>query len=63
MVKNINNYYSNFRLNPIVSSLMIFINDCFDQIKENKSIPFEYFFDFLRFLNPIAPHISEEILS
>jgi leucyl-tRNA synthetase len=56
-VKKVSDYYQNFKLNLVVSSLMTFINECY---KAN-SIPIDYALTFCQLLNPLAPHISEEL--
>ncbi|MCE8163066.1 MAG: leucine--tRNA ligase [Candidatus Moeniiplasma glomeromycotorum] len=62
MVSKANFYYSEIKkLNLVVSTLMIFINHCYKA--QTKSIPNKYFCDFLKLLNPLAPHISEEMWS
>ena len=60
-VKKVDNYYQNIKLNLVVSSLMEFINKCYKV--EKKAIRTDYFLGFLKLLNPLAPHISEELWS
>ena len=43
----------------MVSSLMTFINECY----KAKSIPINYALTFCQLLNPLAPHLSEELWS
>ncbi|CAG8801071.1 16734_t:CDS:2, partial [Racocetra persica] len=57
MKAKVNNYYHKTKLNLVVSSLMTFINDCY----KAEVIPLTYGLSFLRLLNPLAPHITEEI--
>ena len=54
-------HYKNIKLNLVVSSLMTFINKCYKS--EAKFMPTDCFLDFLKILNPLAPHLSEEIWS
>ena len=62
MVIKANFYYSEIRkLNLAVSTLMIFINQCYKA--QGKFMRTEYFLGFLKLLNPLAPHISEEMWS
>ncbi|CAJ0748948.1 16721_t:CDS:10 [Entrophospora sp. SA101] len=56
-LKKVSDYYQNIKLNLVVSSLMTFINECY---KVN-SIPVDYALTFCQLLNPLAPHISEEL--
>ena len=49
--------YENLRFNTAISQMMIFINDCYKE----KKISLEYLEGFLKLLNPIAPHITEEL--
>ena len=37
--------------------MMIFVNECYKKV----NIPKDYLINFLRLLNPIAPHLTEEI--
>ncbi|RHZ36916.1 Leucine--tRNA ligase [endosymbiont GvMRE of Glomus versiforme] len=52
-------YYQKNKLNLIIPQLMIFINKCY----QSKNIPRQYALNFLQLLNPLAPHITEEIWS
>ncbi len=56
-VKKVTECYENLRFNTAISQMMIFINECY---KDHK-VPKAYLEDFLRLLNPIAPHITEEL--
>ncbi|MEG7979223.1 MAG: class I tRNA ligase family protein [Mollicutes bacterium UO1] len=58
-VKKVSDYYQNFKFNLVVSSLMTFINECY----KTNSIPIDYALTFCQLLNPLAPHISEELSS
>jgi leucyl-tRNA synthetase len=57
MREKTNNYYHKTKLNLVVSSLMTFVNDCY----KTANIPLAYGLAFLQLLNPLAPHITEEI--
>jgi len=54
-------HYQNIKLNLVVSSLMTFINKCYKS--DSKFMSTDYFLDFLKILNPLAPHLSEEMWS
>lgn len=56
-VKKVTNDYENMYFNTAISQMMIFINTVY---KEN-SLPIEYAEGFLKILNPVAPHITEEL--
>ncbi|MGN1295891.1 MAG: class I tRNA ligase family protein, partial [Bacilli bacterium] len=56
-VKKVTEDYEALRFNTAISQMMIFINECY----KNPNIPFEYLQGFLQLLNPIAPHITEEL--
>jgi len=58
-VKKVTNDYENLGFNTAISSLMIFINECY-KVEE---IPKEYINGFIKLLYPIAPHICEEMSS
>jgi len=58
-VKKVSNDYETMNFNTAISQMMIFINSA---NKEN-IIPKEYAEGFIKLLNPIAPHITEEIWS
>ena len=51
--------YQNLKLNLVVAQLMTFINKCY----KSKNIPRQYGLNFLQLLNPLAPHLTEEIWS
>ena len=59
MVKKVTNDFESLAFNTAISELMIFINTAY---KEDV-LPREYAEGFIKLLNPIAPHITEEIWS
>jgi leucyl-tRNA synthetase len=56
-VKKVTYDYENLKFNTAISQMMIFINECY----KNPNIPLEYLKGFLILLNPVAPHITEEL--
>ncbi len=56
-VKKVTNDYENMEFNTAISQMMIFINACY---KED-IVPKKYALGFLQLLNPVAPHITEEL--
>ena len=56
-VKNVTNDYEKLSFNTAISHLMIFVNAVY---KENV-FPREYAEGFIKLLNPICPHITEEL--
>lgn len=56
-VKKVTKDYEHMEFNTAISQMMIFMNNCY---KEN-FIPKEYALGFLQLLNPVAPHITEEL--
>ena len=56
-VKKVTNDYESMNFNTAISQMMIFINNCY---KEN-ILPKNYMEGFLKLLNPVAPHITEEL--
>ena len=56
-VKKVTEDYEGLRFNTAISQMMIFINECY---KDN-NIKKEYLEGFLKLLNPLAPHITEEL--
>ena len=56
-VKKVTNDYETMGFNTAISQMMIFINTVY---KEN-IFPKEYAENFLKLLNPVAPHITEEL--
>lgn len=58
-VRKVTEDYENLRFNTAISQMMMFINECYKE----KKVPLEYLEGFLKLLNPIAPHITEELYS
>ncbi len=58
-VKNVTNDYEKLSFNTAISHLMVFVNAVY---KENV-FPKEYKEGFIKLLNPICPHITEELWS
>ena len=56
-VKKVSNDYESMNFNTAISQMMIFINAVYKEDKITK----EYASGFVKLLNPIAPHITEEI--
>lgn len=56
-IKKVTNDYENMYFNTAISQMMIFINTVY---KED-SLPTKYAEGFLKILNPVAPHITEEL--
>lgn len=56
-VKKVTKDYENMDFNTAISQMMIFINECY----KNDIVPKEYALGFLQLLNPVAPHITEEL--
>ncbi len=56
-VKKVTDDYENLKFNTAISAMMIFINAVY---KEN-IFPKEYAEGFVKLLNPLAPHITEEL--
>ena len=56
-IKKVTEDYDALHFNTAISQMMIFINECY----KHPTIKKEYLQGFLRLLNPIAPHITEEI--
>ena len=56
-VKKVTDDYENMNFNTAISQMMIFINNTY---KED-IFPLEYAEGFLKLLNPVAPHITEEL--
>ncbi len=56
-VKKVTNDYETMNFNTAISQMMIFINAVY---KEN-NLPKDYAEGFVKLLNPIAPHITEEL--
>ena len=56
-VKKVTNDYENMEFNTAISQMMIFINACY----KVDVVPKKYALGFLQLLNPVAPHITEEL--
>ena len=56
-VKKVSNDYETMNFNTAISQMMIFINT----VNKEEILPLEYAEGFLKLLNPIAPHITEEL--
>ncbi len=56
-VKKVTNDYETMNFNTAISQMMIFIN----HVNKEDVFPREYAEGFLKLLNPIAPHITEEL--
>lgn len=58
-VKKVTQDYENLRFNTAISQMMVFINECY----KDTNIPYDYLIGFLKLLNPVAPHLTEELYS
>lgn len=56
-VKKVTNDYDTMNFNTAISQMMIFVN----AVNKEKVFPREYAEGFVKLLNPIAPHITEEL--
>ena len=56
-VKKVTNDYETMNFNTAISQMMIFINTA----NKEEILPQKYAEEFLKLLNPIAPHITEEL--
>ncbi len=56
-VKKVTNDYETMNFNTAISQMMIFINS----VNKEDIFPTEYAEGFLKLLNPVAPHITEEL--
>ena len=56
-VKKVTNDYETMNFNTAISQMMIFINT----VNKENIFPIEYAEGFLKLLNPVAPHITEEL--
>lgn len=56
-VKKVTNDYETMNFNTAISQMMIFIN----AVNKENIFPIEYAEGFLKLLNPVAPHITEEL--
>ena len=57
MVKKVTNDFENLGFNTAISEMMVFIN----AVNKEEILPREYAEGFVKLLNPIAPHITEEM--
>ncbi|MDR2822762.1 MAG: leucine--tRNA ligase [Acholeplasmatales bacterium] len=58
-IKKVEEDYENLSFNTAIAQMMIFVNNVYKANKISK----EYYLGFLKLLNPICPHITEEINS
>lgn len=58
-VKNVTNDYEKLSFNTAISHLMVFVN----AVYKEEVFPKEYAEGFIKLLNPICPHITEELWS
>lgn len=56
-VKKVTEDFENLRFNTAISQLMIFINECY----KTPNVPYDFLHGFLKLLNPLAPHLAEEL--
>ncbi|MBR2891636.1 MAG: leucine--tRNA ligase [Bacilli bacterium] len=56
-VKKVTEDYAELRFNTAIAQMMIFVNEAYKE----KQMPKEYLESFLQLLNPVAPHITEEL--
>jgi len=56
-VKKVTEDFEHLRFNTAISQMMIFINECY----KHPYLPLEYLEGFLKLLNPVAPHLTEEL--
>lgn len=56
-VKKVTEDYTNMHFNTAISQLMVFINEA----NKVEKLPKDYMSAFLQLLNPVAPHITEEL--
>ena len=56
-VKKVTNDYETMNFNTAISQMMIFVNS----VNKEEVFPKEYAEGFLKLLNPVAPHITEEL--
>ena len=56
-VKKVTEDYEALRFNTAIAQMMIFVNEAYKE----KQIPRTYMEGFLKLLNPVAPHITEEL--
>ena len=60
-VKKVTNDYETMNFNTAISQMMIFINTVTKSVNNGGIFPVEYAEGFLKLLNPVAPHITEEL--
>ena len=56
-VKKVTDDYENLRFNTAIAQMMVFVNE----VNKSPRVPKEYLEGFLQLLNPLAPHITEEL--
>ena len=56
-VKKVTDDYENISINTAISALMIFVNACYKET----ILPKKYMEGFLQLLNPLCPHVTEEL--
>jgi leucyl-tRNA synthetase len=56
-VKKVSEDYESLNFNTAISQMMIFVN----AVYKAEVFPLEYAYGFLKLINPIAPHMSEEL--
>ena len=62
-VKKVTNDYETMNFNTAISQMMIFVNTVTKSVNNGGIFPVEYAEGFLKLLNPVAPHITEELWS
>ena len=58
-VKKVTDDYENLRFNVAISSMMVFVNECYKQ----DSLFLDYMEGFVKLVSPIIPHMAEELWS
>ncbi|TPR14079.1 leucine--tRNA ligase [Apilactobacillus timberlakei] len=56
-VKKVTDDYENLRFNVAISTMMVFINECYKQ----NTLYLKYIEGFVKLLSPIVPHMTEEL--
>lgn len=56
-VKKVTEDFTDLHFNTAISTLMVFVNDCYKQ----DSLPLEYMEGFVKLMSPLTPHLAEEI--